>query len=77
MTLSLASQCNVLITDDIKAVLCDFGIAKVTETTSGLTTSEGLGGTTRYMSVELIVEKEAVLTLASDMWAWGCVFIEV
>ena len=50
---------------------------------SGLTTSTGTKGTTRYFSPELIdsahpTGSEIVMrTLESDVWAWGCVFHEV
>ncbi|KAG8901562.1 hypothetical protein FRC00_006298 [Tulasnella sp. 408] len=42
----------------------------------GLTTSKGLKGSTRYLSPELIKD-ESPRTLASDVWAWGCLLLEI
>ncbi|KIO22781.1 hypothetical protein M407DRAFT_216029, partial [Tulasnella calospora MUT 4182] len=69
---------NVLVTDDFQAVLMDFGLSKALEgTPSGLTTTSfGLRGSTRYMSPELVSEDDARRTLASDVWAWGCLLLE-
>ncbi|KAG8963637.1 hypothetical protein FRC05_004571 [Tulasnella sp. 425] len=70
---------NVLVTDDFQAVLMDFGLSKALEgTPSGLTTTSfGLRGSTRYMSPELVSEDDARRTLASDVWAWGCLLLEI
>lgn len=66
-------------TDDFQAILMDFGLSKAMEgTPSGLTTTSfGLRGSTRYMSPELVSEDDARRTLASDVWAWGCLLLEV
>ncbi|KAG8989475.1 general transcription repressor, partial [Tulasnella sp. 427] len=70
---------NVLVTDDFQAVLMDFGLSKALEgAPSGLTTTSfGLRGSTRYMSPELVSEDDARRTLASDVWAWGCLLLEI
>lgn len=69
----------MLVTDDFQAVLMDFGLSKALEgTPSGLTTTSfGLRGSTRYMSPELVSEDDARRTLASDVWAWGCLLLEI
>ncbi|KAG8907500.1 hypothetical protein FRC01_007655 [Tulasnella sp. 417] len=70
---------NVLVNDDIEAVLCDFGLATFIEESglpSGLTTSNTIKGSTRYMSPELLQDNDAKNTLESDMWAWGCTTFE-
>lgn len=60
------------------AVLCDFGLAKaLEEIPSPLVTAENPPkGTANYMSPELL-GPEGVHTLQSDIWAWGCVLMEV
>lgn len=47
------------------------------EEADGTTTSYGRRDSTRYMSVELAGELQSRHTLHSDIWAWGCLFIEV
>ncbi|KAG8970623.1 hypothetical protein FRC05_000559 [Tulasnella sp. 425] len=44
---------------------------------TGLTTSEGLKGTLRYYSPELIRDSDACHSLPSDIWAWACLALEV
>lgn len=70
-------QGNVLITDLVEAVLCDFGLARHPNgQPSGLTTTRTIKGSTRYMSPELL-EENAVHTLPSDVWAYGCLVLKV
>ncbi|KAG8916432.1 hypothetical protein FRC01_003153 [Tulasnella sp. 417] len=71
---------NVLVNDNIEALLCDFGLATFIDesgASSGLTTSKSVKGSTRYMSPELHLENEVKHTLGSDMWAWACTVLEV
>lgn len=81
-------QENILITDQITAVLADFGLALLVDQHSGLTTNSNgkVLGTPRYMSPELFPYSaegeseepdEVVHTLNSDIWAFGCVVLEV
>lgn len=59
-------------------MLCDFGLAKViNERPTGLTTTRSLKGSVRYLSPELLLADDPVHTLASDMWSWGCLLLEV
>lgn len=70
-------QSNILVkvVDRIAvAVLCDFGLAKLLEEPS--VTSVNLTGTVNYMSPELL-EDSGEHSLQSDIWAWGCVLLEV
>ncbi|KAG8898424.1 hypothetical protein FRB99_007442 [Tulasnella sp. 403] len=69
---------NVLVADDGRAMLCDFGVSKTTTTPSSSRVSSSLtvGGTLRYWSPELFVP-ESLPTLESDVWAWGCLFLEI
>lgn len=73
-------QANMLVCiedQQAKALLCDFGLAKIKETdSSGLTTSSfNLKGSSRYMSPELCLDP--MRDFQSDIWAWGCVLLEV
>lgn len=59
-------------------MLCDFGLARVLEEIpSGLTTRSAKIGTLRYVSPELMLASSARHTRESDVWAWGCLFLEV
>ncbi|KAG8957881.1 hypothetical protein FRC00_003372, partial [Tulasnella sp. 408] len=71
---------NVLISDNIDAILCDFGLASLISdesAPSGLSTTGPLKGTPRYMSPELLLENESKHTLPSDIWAWACTVYEI
>lgn len=71
-------QANTLVNKLARAVICDFGLAKIMdEVPSGLTTSKGNAGTPRYAGPEAFRGKQFARTLASDVWAWGCLFLEV
>lgn len=75
----LPHQVNVLVTDTLRAVLCDFGLSAdmrdLGET--GLETAPILRGTQRYLSPELTGGGSQRHSLLTDIWAWGCVLIEV
>lgn len=71
---------NVLITDEGRAVLCDFGLSKVIEElghTSGLTSSPGAAGPIRWQAPELMQDDDAEMTLSSDIWSFGCTAFEI
>lgn len=69
-------KANVLVNGKIKAVLCDFGLAKALGTGSqGLTTTAGFKGSIAWCSPELL--DDSPRTPASDMWAWAFLVWEV
>ncbi|KIO17520.1 hypothetical protein M407DRAFT_48775, partial [Tulasnella calospora MUT 4182] len=80
---------NILVTHQVTAVLADFGLAHLVDQHSGLTsnTTGKIRGTIRYMSPELFPfrdegakddePEEVIHTLSSDIWAFGCVVLEV
>ncbi|KAG8955752.1 hypothetical protein FRC04_007743 [Tulasnella sp. 424] len=72
---------NVLIKENLDAVLCDFGLARFileSGVSFGLTTSKTPKGSIRYMAPELVLpEKPNLHTLESDVWAWACTVFEV
>ncbi|KAG8704224.1 hypothetical protein FRC09_003686 [Ceratobasidium sp. 395] len=73
--------CNVLMRDDGTPLLADFGLSRiVAEISTGLTTSSSRGSY-RWMSPELFggVEDQiqVFVTTASDVWAFGCLCLEI
>ncbi|KIM23202.1 hypothetical protein M408DRAFT_321321 [Serendipita vermifera MAFF 305830] len=71
---------NVLIDDNGRPRLCDFGLARVflEEGSTGMTTTSEHTGTTRYLAPELVFGDELVhSTTASDAYAVGCLGLEV
>jgi TonB family protein len=67
---------NVLFTQDEKAVLTDFGVAKITTVSaSNLTRHAMVIGSTRYMSPEQ--ERAEPVTDRADVYAWGLVLFEM
>ncbi|KZV88467.1 kinase-like protein, partial [Exidia glandulosa HHB12029] len=68
---------NVLVTDDGTACVCDFGISIMLEehTTSAQRTT--MKGTCRWMAPELFADDAARHTVLSDVWAFGCLILEV
>lgn len=76
-----AKQANILISDDGRALLCDFGLAAVeaavAETSPVLLPWTTAKGTYRWMAHELVIYDDAQLTRESDVWAFGCVLVEV
>lgn len=61
------------------AKLCDFGLSKIEDDMpSGLTTvSFYKKGTPLYLSPELLTSDMPKRDFRSDVWAWGCVVLEV
>lgn len=70
-------QENTVIDAYGNAQLCDFGLAKILDDVpSGLTTTRASSYTIRYAAPEIIMG-ESLHTIASDMWAWGCLVLFV
>ncbi|KIO15995.1 hypothetical protein M407DRAFT_34375 [Tulasnella calospora MUT 4182] len=68
---------NVLVNATRRGMLADFGLSKALEEgPTGLTTSDGLKGTLRCYSPELIRDQDSSQSLPSDIWAWGCLVLE-
>lgn len=73
--------CNVLMKNDGTPMLADFGLSRiVAEISTGLTTSSSRGSY-RWMAPELFggVEDQiqVLVTAASDVWAFGCLCVEI
>ena len=72
------SQGNVLMGDHFVPKLTDFGLSTLHGAgTSTLGTNSGHAGTLRFMAPELFTEGPVQVSFASDMYAFGCVCIEV
>ncbi|KAG8898744.1 hypothetical protein FRB99_007191, partial [Tulasnella sp. 403] len=69
---------NILISGTGRAMLCDFGLSKAEKGhPSGFSTSDFThAGTLRYQSPELL-EQDTLRSLESDIWAWGCLALEL
>lgn len=74
-------QSNILVSDEGRACLTDFGLSRILEAT-GFTT-KSVGGTWRWQAYELIAPNEEdedstpKVTEATDVWAFGMTVIEV
>jgi hypothetical protein len=64
---------NVLLDSDGRALLTDFGLARMTDTDEGLTKSGQVVGTPHYMSPEQALGKGRHATPASDVFGLGAV----
>ncbi|KZS96304.1 kinase-like protein [Sistotremastrum niveocremeum HHB9708] len=75
---------NILVSDEGTAVLADFGLARLISadavfSSEVASTTTGLKGTVRYMAPELACAVDSTLnaTHESDIWAFGCVVLEL
>ena len=63
--------------EDGTPMLADFGLSRVVmETSTGWTTSSSLGSY-RWMAPELLAGPMKPVTVESDVWAFGCLCLEV
>jgi len=71
----------VLITDDGRGALCDFGLSQVIEDLgrpTGLTLSNPDVGPLRWQPPEfLLADIDEPATLTSDVWSYGCTAFEL
>ncbi|KXN83220.1 Tip elongation aberrant protein 1 [Leucoagaricus sp. SymC.cos] len=68
---------NVLVSRTQRAMLTDFGILTVLNTSMGSSNSASFSGTTYWMAPELLVAEEVPPpTPQSDMWGFGCTCFE-
>lgn len=71
------TQGNVLVNHKLRALLCDFGLAKALDgTPHGFTMTDGFKGSIPWCSPEVLSENSP-RTTASDMWAWALLVREV
>ncbi|KZV90652.1 kinase-like protein [Exidia glandulosa HHB12029] len=67
---------NILVSTTGEALLCDFGLASVFDEHSTSQNSPPKG-TCRWMARELFMRDDARHTTYSDIWAFGCVALEL
>ncbi|KAG1680540.1 hypothetical protein FOA52_014987 [Chlamydomonas sp. UWO 241] len=67
---------NILMTEFNAAVLADFGISKVLESTTSAQQSQ-IRGTFCYMSPEQFSPDSLTVTTKADIWAFACTFIQM
>ncbi|KAF8187885.1 kinase-like domain-containing protein, partial [Mycena galopus ATCC 62051] len=74
-------QANILISNEWRACLADFGLASFSDVTASTTTSHNRAGSLRWMAPELIDPEKFgqrfLRTPATDMYAFGCVCLEL
>lgn len=78
----LATKANILMNNDYRAVLADFGLAEMVSTTSLAITNAAAGGTVRWMAPELLNPEiyglaNSKSSKESDVYAFGMVIYEV
>ena len=76
-------QSNILVTDDLRCCICDFGLSIVIESQKlNVTMSKAPQGTTRWMAPELLDPKSfpecnSKTKIKEDIYAFGCTILEV
>ncbi|CAE6500714.1 unnamed protein product [Rhizoctonia solani] len=76
----IVPQSNILVNSDEAALICDFGRSRQSNDQPNetvLSSSSPFAGTMRYMSPELLNPGSARPSTAADMWAYGCVALEI
>lgn len=83
----LVSKANILIADDGRPLVTDFGRSKIIDQ-RGLSSSDG-GGTIRFLAPEIILQNDpqdqsdndvnftAILTMEADVYAFSMVGVQV
>ena len=69
-------QANIVV-DTGLARLCDIGLSSLLDDLSPYTQSTSTGGTTRFLSPELLAGELEARNEGSDVWAFGCASGEV
>jgi hypothetical protein len=76
----LSSKANVLMDDNRVPRICDYGLMRIylEERCNGLDARSSSMGSGRYIAPELVfASDDAIPTAASDVWAIGCVGLDV
>ncbi|KAI6011822.1 kinase-like domain-containing protein [Pisolithus marmoratus] len=69
---------NILISDEGHALLTDFGLSYLVNSSFSMTVHDRCGGTLNWMAPELLdVEGNVVKTSAGDVWSFGMTVLEL
>ncbi|KAI6142836.1 kinase-like domain-containing protein [Pisolithus tinctorius] len=71
---------NVLVTSDGRAVLTDFGLSVLENSSFSMTVSNEFGGSLRWMAPEMVNDlstKDPRFSMEGDIWAFGMTAIEL
>ncbi|CAF1601643.1 unnamed protein product, partial [Adineta ricciae] len=68
---------NILLRSNNIAVLSDFGLSKIIKDTQILSSTYGNTGALRWLSPELCAHNRERPSYLSDVWAYGCVLLEI
>ncbi|KAI0077952.1 kinase-like protein [Panus rudis PR-1116 ss-1] len=66
---------NILINEDLEVQLADFGLSRIAQNNSYESLGSRQGGTVRWMPPEVL--KGAASTFASDVYSFGCTWLEI
>jgi len=70
LNIDFAHQLNVLISTDGRALLADFGLSSLVDSSFSLSTNAPSAGTVRWMSPE-VIENYGTASAEGDVWAFG------
>lgn len=70
LNIDFAHQLNVLISADGHALLADFGLSSLVDSSFSLSINAPSAGTMRWMSPE-VIENYGTATAEGDVWAFG------
>ncbi len=73
--LTPAPKANVLVGDDRRAILCDFGLSRISNELSTDQTSSVMGATPRWTAPEVIFDEKK--TVKGDIYSFACTCIQV
>ncbi|KAG6330634.1 hypothetical protein ID866_8457 [Astraeus odoratus] len=68
---------NVLISGDGRAVLADFGLSLLINSSFSMTVNPPCGGSWRWLAPENVDSQEYAITHAGDIWAFGMTSLEL
>ena len=67
----LSQQCNVLVSNDGRALLTDFGFSHLAEASFSQAVEQCQGGSLHWMAPEYLATNDFKMTTAGDVWAFG------
>ncbi|KAJ7596370.1 kinase-like domain-containing protein [Mycena floridula] len=73
-------QANILVTDDIRCCLADFGLTRLAESQTNTNSTGGIPGSVRWMAPELLLNSEPksyACKPTRDIYAFACTVYEI